>query len=64
MAGFAVTLHGRIWVTPEGLVSVEGKGQLWYTTKCHLWDAPKENVGFAKTQCSSLLLKHPFFFHQ
>jgi hypothetical protein len=45
-------------------VSVEGKGQLWYTTRCHLWDAPKENAGFAKTQCSSLLLEHPFFFHQ
>jgi hypothetical protein len=45
-------------------VSVEGKGQLWYTTRCHLWDAPKENAGFAKTRCSSLLLEHPFFFHQ
>jgi hypothetical protein len=43
-------------------VSVEGKGQLWYTTRCHLWDAPKENAGFAKTQCSSLLLEHPFLF--
>jgi hypothetical protein len=51
-------------ISSNGLVSVEGKGQLWYTTRCHLWDAPKENAGFAKTQCSSILLEHPFFFHQ
>jgi hypothetical protein len=35
------------------LVSVEGKQQLWYT-RCHLWGAPKENAGFAKTQSSSI----------
>jgi hypothetical protein len=51
-------------ISSNGLVSVEGKGQLWYTTRCHLWDAPKGNAGFAKTQCSSLLLEHPFFFNQ
>jgi hypothetical protein len=51
-------------ISSNGLVSVEGKGQLWYTTRRHLWDAPKENAGFAKTQCSSILLEHPFFFHQ
>jgi hypothetical protein len=33
-------------ISSNGLVPVEGKGQLWYTTRCHLWDAPKENAGF------------------
>jgi hypothetical protein len=51
-------------ISSNGLVSVEGKGQLWDTTRCHLWDAPKENAGFAKTQCSSILLEHPFFFQR
>jgi hypothetical protein len=51
-------------ISSNGLVSVEGKRKLWYTTRCHLWDAPKGNAGFAKTQCSSFLLEHPFFFHQ
>jgi predicted acyltransferase (DUF342 family) len=51
-------------IDSKGAVSIEGKGKLWYITRCHLWDAPKENAGFVKTQCSSLLLEHPFFFHQ
>ena len=41
-------------ISANGSVSVEGKGKLWYITRCHFWGAPKENAGFAKTQCSSI----------
>ena len=33
-------------ISSNGSVSVEGKGQLWYTTRCHVLGAPKENAGF------------------
>ena len=33
-------------INSNWLVLVEGKGQLWCTTRCHLWDAPKGNAGF------------------
>jgi filamentous hemagglutinin len=29
MAGFAVTLHGRIWVTPEAIASQIANGHSW-----------------------------------
>ena len=38
----------------NGSMPVEGKGELWYITRCHVLGAPKENVGFAKTRCSSI----------
>jgi hypothetical protein len=41
-------------VSSNGSVSVEGKGKLWYITRCNVLGAPKENAGFAKTQCSSI----------
>jgi hypothetical protein len=41
-------------ISPNGSVSVEGKRELWYITRCHVLGAPKENAGFAKTQCSSI----------
>jgi hypothetical protein len=41
-------------ISANGSVSVEGKRQLWYITRCHVLGAPKENAGFAKTQCSSI----------
>ena len=61
LAGITGNLAPRK-ISANGTVSIEGKGKLWYITRCHLWDAPKENAGFAKTQCSSILLEHPFFF--
>jgi hypothetical protein len=36
----------------DGFCTVEREIKLWYT-RCHFADAPKGNVGFAKTQCSS-----------
>ena len=39
-------------ISVNGLMSVEGKNQLWYTV-CHVADAPKGSAGFTKTQCSS-----------
>ena len=41
-------------ISLNGAVSVEGKEKLWYITRCHVLGAPKENAGFAKTQCSSI----------
>jgi hypothetical protein len=38
----------------NGSVSVEGKGQLWYTTRCHFEVLRKRMLGSAKTQCSSI----------
>jgi hypothetical protein len=43
-------------------VSVEGKGELWYTTRCHLWDAPKENAGFAKNPVFIIPFRASFLF--
>ncbi|SRR6266566_1354782 len=39
-------------ISLNGLLSVEGEKQLWYTV-CHVVDAPKGSAGFTKTQCSS-----------
>src|SRR5581483_9963800 len=33
-------------VSVDGLMTVEGEAQLWYT-KCHVWDAPKRCAGFS-----------------
>jgi len=33
---------------------VEGKGELWYTTRCHFGVLQKRMLGSAKTQCSSI----------
>jgi hypothetical protein len=33
-------------ISSNGSVSVEGKGKLWYITRCHVLGAPKENAGF------------------
>ncbi len=33
-------------VSANGLMTVEGEAQLWYTT-CHVWDAPKRCAGFS-----------------
>jgi hypothetical protein len=41
-------------ISSNASVSVEGKGKLWYITRWHVLGAPKENAGFAKTQCSSI----------
>jgi hypothetical protein len=41
-------------ISSNSSVSVEGKEKLWYITRCHVLGAPKENAGFAKTQCSSI----------
>jgi hypothetical protein len=38
----------------NGSMSVEGKGELWYITRCHLWVLRKRMPGSAKTQCSSI----------
>jgi hypothetical protein len=35
-------------------VSVEGKGELWYITRCHFEVLRKRMPGSAKTQCSSI----------
>jgi hypothetical protein len=52
-AGISGDLTARK-ISANGSVSVEGKGKLWYITRCHVLGAPKENAGFAKTQCSSI----------
>ena len=41
-------------ISSNSSVSVEGKEKLWCITRCHVLGAPKENAGFAKTQCSSI----------
>jgi hypothetical protein len=33
-------------ISTNSSVSVEGKGKLWYITRCHVLGAPKENAGF------------------
>ena len=38
----------------NGSVSVEGKGQLWYITRCPFEVLRKRMLGSAKTQCSSI----------
>src|ERR1700722_11953190 len=49
-------------ISSNGLVSVEGKGQLWYTTRCHLWDAPKGNAGFCKNPVFITPFRASFLF--
>ncbi len=44
-AGVSADLATRK-ISSNGSVSVEGKRQLWYTTRCHVLGAPKENAGF------------------
>jgi hypothetical protein len=41
-------------ISSNGSVPVEGKGQLWYTTRCHFEVLRKRMLGCAKTQCSSI----------
>ena len=41
MAGFQLTLHGRIWVTPEGI----GRGRAFGVEKLNLADADSEHQG-------------------
>jgi hypothetical protein len=41
-------------ISSNGLVSVEGKRQLWYITRCHVSVLRKRMLGSAKTQCSSI----------
>jgi hypothetical protein len=38
----------------NGSVSVEGKCELWYITRCHFEVLRKRMLGSAKTQCSSI----------
>jgi hypothetical protein len=44
-SGIAGDLTARK-ISTNGSVSVEGKGKLWYITRCHVLGAPKENAGF------------------
>jgi hypothetical protein len=41
-------------ISSNDSVSVEGKRQLWYITRCHLWVLRKRMLGLRKTQCSSI----------
>jgi hypothetical protein len=50
-------------VGPDGLMTIEGEDQLWYTV-CHLVDAPKGDAGFCENPVFMHLLEHPFFFCQ
>jgi hypothetical protein len=49
-------------ISSNGLVSVEGERKLWYTTRCHLWDAPKGNAGFAKNPVFITPFRASFLF--
>jgi hypothetical protein len=41
-------------ISSNGSVSVEGKRQLWYITRCHVSVLRKRMPGSPKTQCSSI----------
>jgi hypothetical protein len=49
-------------ISSNGLVSVEGKRKLWYTTRCHLWDAPKGIAGFATNPVFITTFRASFLF--
>jgi hypothetical protein len=60
-AGISGDLTARK-ISANGSVSVEGKGKLWYITRCHFWDAPKGNAGFAKNPVFITPFRASFLF--